>query len=87
MQMHRKVNLYFDNKPSIHHIFNFNFSKPYIRNKKVLDVGCWTRQFESLVTSYLKEIAGIDSSNEAINFAPKNYKRPLSKWISVKAGI
>ena len=67
----RKVNLDFDKEPSFHHLFNINFSLPYIKNKKVLDIGCWTGQFEKLASKYTREIWGIDPGVEAIKAAKK----------------
>lgn len=67
----RKVNLDFDQEPSFHHKFNFEFTLPYIKNKKVLDIGCWTGQFEKLAVGHTKEIWGIDPGIEAINLAKK----------------
>lgn len=67
----RKVNLDFDQKPSFHHIFNAKFSYPYIKNKKVLDIGCWTGQFEQIASKYTKKIVGIDPGVEAIKIAKK----------------
>jgi 2-polyprenyl-3-methyl-5-hydroxy-6-metoxy-1,4-benzoquinol methylase len=68
----RKVHIKFDNTPSIHHKFNFKFSKNIIKNKQVLDVGCWTGQFEMLAAPYTKSIIGIDPNKEAILYAKKN---------------
>lgn len=67
----RKVNLDFDQNPSFHHIFNLKFTLPYIKDKSVLDVGCWTGQFEKLAASHAKEIWGIDPGLEAIKLAKK----------------
>ena len=67
----RKVNLVFDQKPSFHHVFNTKFSLAYIKNKKVLDIGCWTGQFEQLASKYTKNITGIDPGIEAIKTAKK----------------
>ena len=67
----RKVNLDFDQKPSFHHVFNFNFSSPYIKHKKVLDIGCWTGQFEKIASKHTKQIIGIDPGVEAIKTAKK----------------
>lgn len=67
----RKVNLDFDQKPSLHHKFNLGFALPYIKNKKVLDIGCWTGQFEKLAVKHTKEIWGIDPGIEAIEIAKK----------------
>jgi len=71
----RKINLNFDNKPTINHILNFKFALPYIKNKQVLDIGCWTGQFEKLALSYTKSITGIDPGTEAIKIARKNVPR------------
>lgn len=67
----RKVNLNFDQEPSFHHKFNLNFSLPYIKRKKVLDIGCWTGQFEQLAVKHAKEIWGIDPGLEAVKLAKK----------------
>lgn len=67
----RKVNLDFDQEPSFHHKFNLDFALSYIKNKKVLDIGCWTGQFEKLAVIHSKEIWGIDPSIEAIKIAKK----------------
>lgn len=67
----RKVNLDFDQKPSFHHIYNINFSLPYIKNKKVLDIGCWTGQFEQIAHKHTKQIIGIDPGIDAIKTAKK----------------
>lgn len=65
----RKVNLDFDQEPSFHHKFNLKFSLPYIKKCKVLDIGCWTGQFENLAVKHTKEIWGIDPGSEAIKIA------------------
>lgn len=67
----RKVNLNFDKNPSFHHKYNVIFSLPYIKNKKVLDIGCWTGQFEQVASKYTKQIIGIDPGVEAIKSAKK----------------
>jgi ubiquinone/menaquinone biosynthesis C-methylase UbiE len=72
--MSRKVNLSFDENPSIHHIYNFNLAKPYIKNKIVLDIGCWTGQIEKLASKYTKKITGLDPSKEAIKIAKTKNK-------------
>lgn len=67
----RHVNLLFDSQPSIHHLFNFKISRNYITNKVVLDIGCWTGQFEKLAKNITKRIVGIDTNNKAIQIAQK----------------
>ncbi|MEK7169194.1 MAG: methyltransferase domain-containing protein [Patescibacteria group bacterium] len=67
----RRVNLDFDREPSFHHIFNAKFSCPYLKNKKVLDIGCWTGQFEQIASKYTKKIVGIDPGIDAIKTAKR----------------
>ena len=67
----RKVDIKSDDNPTFHHKFNFNFSLPYIKNKKVLDIGCWTGQFEKLASKKTRQIIGIDPGVGAIRIAKK----------------
>lgn len=64
----------FDNSPVLAQKLNFNFTKKYIRNKSVLDIGCWTGQYEDLAKLYCKNITGIDPGKQAIIFAKKKFK-------------
>jgi SAM-dependent methyltransferase len=66
---HRKVNTFTDSQPSEGHTFNYSFAKKYIRNKSVLDIGCWTGQFEQLAVREAKKIVAIDPGMDAIKFA------------------
>lgn len=74
----RKVDIRSDDNPTFHHKFNFNFSLPYIKNKKVLDIGCWTGQYEKLASLKTKQIIGIDPGVKAIKIAKKMV--PKSKF-------
>lgn len=76
----RKLNKEFDTKPSINHYRNYFFARKYIKNKKILDVGCWTGQFEELVVKDAKEIVGIDPGAEAIKYAKQRF--PAVKFIT-----
>jgi len=67
----RKINLKSDINPATIHIFHFRFSLPYIKNKKILDVGCWTGLFDKLAVKYAKHITGLDPSKQAISLAKK----------------
>lgn len=67
----RIVNQSFDTVPTYLHIFNFESSKRFVKNKIVLDVGCWTGQFEKLAYKISKKIVGIDPKAEAIKLAKK----------------
>lgn len=68
----RSVNPSFDTLPSYGHVFYFESSKEFIKGKVILDVGCWTGQFEHLTYKSAKTIIGIDSNPQAIAFAKKN---------------
>lgn len=70
----RKFNEFTDVEPSEGHKHNFEFSKPYIKNKKVLDIGCWSGQYDKLAVSEAKELVGIDPDEEAIKFAQRTIK-------------
>lgn len=67
----RKVNSFTDIEPSETHIFNSRLVKPYIKNKKVLDIGCWTGQLEKLISSDAKALVGLDPDPAAIKIAKK----------------
>ncbi len=60
-----------DTKPSIHHQFNASYSKKYVKGKDVLDIGCWTGQFDSLIFPFAKSVTGIDPNKKAIAFAKR----------------
>lgn len=67
----RKVDLLYDRTPSKHHLYNFSLSKKYIKGKKVLDIGCWTGQIETLSVKIAKKMIGIDPNDFAIIQAKK----------------
>jgi len=79
----RIVNQNFDITPSYLHVFNFESSKKFIKGKVVLDVGCWTGQFEQLAYKSAKKMVAIDPNPEAISFAKK--KLPDVKFIVARA--
>lgn len=57
------------------HKFYFSFSKDYIRNKKVLDVGSWTGPFEALIYNEAKEITAVDVEEKALKVLKQNLPR------------
>lgn len=65
----REVSTQYDRLPLPIHHFNFKIAKKYIKNKKVLDIGCWTGQFERLAIGVVKKIIGIDPAGNAIKYA------------------
>ena len=69
----RKLNTDFDDKPSVHHLYNYKIAKTHIKRKKLLDIGCWTGQFIQLALNDAKITYGIDPGKKAINFAQKKY--------------
>lgn len=78
----RKVNLAYDLQPSSTHEYNLKFVKKIIRGKKVLDIGCWTGQFEIIAQKQTKKIYGIDPSGSAIKAA-----RVLNPDVEFQIGV
>ena len=68
----RKILPIVDEEPSFSQFLNYKFIKPYIKDKKVLDIGCWTGQIEKLAVKDTGTIIGIDPGRYAIEFAKKN---------------
>src|SRR3990172_11494427 len=64
----RSVNYNFDYIPDIHHKFEGSLLKTSLKGKRVLDIGCWTGQFLSLIEKDAKSY-GIDPDKSAIKFA------------------
>ncbi len=58
----------------LEHIQRYDFAKPFIRQKKVLDLGCGSGygSFE-LIKLGAKKVEAVDISSKAINYAKKNY--------------
>lgn len=63
------------------HKFYFSFSKDYVRDKKVLDIGSWTGPFEILVYNLAEEITAVDIEEKAL----KVLKQSLPKVKCIKA--
>lgn len=70
----RAFNHQTDIDPSDGHTFNYEFTLPYIKNKKVLDVGCWSGQYTKLALKDVKEIIGINPEKGPIDYAKKHIK-------------
>lgn len=75
----RSVNPNFDALPNYSHILTFEYAKEFIKGKVVLDIGCWTGQFEHLAYKSANKMVAIDSNPEAISFAKK--KLPDVKFL------
>jgi len=54
------------------HKFYFDFSKNFIKNKKVLDLGSWTGPYTSLIYNLAKEITAVDVEEKALKVLKKN---------------
>lgn len=67
----RTINILYDAKPGLHHQYILSITKPFIKNKLILDLGCWSGQYTSLATKYAKKVYGIDPNRFALNFAKK----------------
>ena len=57
------------------HSARYEFARKYVKDRKVLDVGCGVGYGSALLASIAKEVIGIDISNEAIDYAKQNYLR------------
>ena len=57
---------------SYHHIYRYNLTKKYCKNKIVLDVGCGYGYGSFILSKICKSIIGIDLSKKAIHIAKKN---------------
>ncbi|MBI5153351.1 MAG: class I SAM-dependent methyltransferase [Parcubacteria group bacterium] len=65
----RKIDPSFDLLPTYGHKFIAKFIRPYIKSKKVLDIGCWTGQLEGLIQKDVTTLIGIEPNREAVKFA------------------
>lgn len=75
----REVNSLYDSEPGLHHKYILEISKPFIRKKTVLDVGCWTGQYTQLAARYAKKVYGFDPSKAAIALAKKQTPSAIFK--------
>jgi SAM-dependent methyltransferase len=70
----RKFNSSTDSAPSLIHRLNFKLFSKYLLKKKILDIGCWTGQFEQVANKYVGHITAIDPNRDAIHYARKHCK-------------
>jgi ubiquinone/menaquinone biosynthesis C-methylase UbiE len=80
----RKLHVLFDAEPTLVHKLNYKVAETYIRGKKVLDVGCWSGQFEKLAVEKVGSITGIDPDRYAIAYAKKFV--PKAKFVVGEVG-
>jgi len=57
---------------AIHHFF-FDITKDYIKDKNVLDIGCWVGGYEVLINDYARQITAIDIEQKALAVAQKSF--------------
>lgn len=51
------------------HQVSFEFSKPYTKDRNVLNVGCWVGNYESLMSGYPRKMIGLEIEKKAIDVA------------------
>lgn len=61
-------------EPDAFHQLDYSYCEPYIREKRVLNVGCWTGNFEKIVNNNSShcQIMGIDPNLQALRLAKQN---------------
>lgn len=57
------------------HKYYLSFSKPYLVDKKVLNVGSWTGPYEILIYDIAKQITSVDVEEKALKVLKKNLPR------------
>jgi len=55
------------------HIARYEAAQDIVKDKIVLDIACGSGYGTSLLSKYAKRITGVDISNDAVNFANKEY--------------
>ncbi len=55
------------------HYFLFNWVKPYIKGKSVLDIGCWSGPLEELLQSVKCKVTGIDIETAPLKVASRRF--------------
>lgn len=63
------------------HYIRYNFAKDYCKNKVVLDIACWSWYGTNILSSFAKEIIGMDISKEAIYYNNSNYNLQNGKFV------
>lgn len=54
------------------HEFEYDFSKNYIKNKNILNIGSWTGPYEVLATQATKKITAVDIDERPLKVLKKN---------------
>ena len=58
-----------DSRPDAYHHVDFKYAAEWIREKRILNVGCWTGSFESLSSELPKKAFGLDQDINALKMA------------------
>lgn len=66
-------------KPSIGHQYCFDFSKKYILGKKLLNIGSWIGQYETLAVGYAARITSTDIEAKALAVLKKSHPRIICR--------
>jgi SAM-dependent methyltransferase len=60
--------------PEFNHKKNFEFSQRYIKEKSILDIGCWTGGYEYLLEDFPCKVIGLEIEEKALLIARQNCK-------------
>lgn len=72
-----------ETQPIFIHDFEYQFSRPYIRKKSVLDIGCWTGNYEYFLRKETSFIVALDIEEEALQVARRSF--PTINFICASA--
>lgn len=56
----------------VEHRFEFDFSKEYLKEKSLLNIGSWTGPFEVLVNGLAKDLTAVDIDEKPLKILKKN---------------
>ena len=63
----------FENPVIATHHHYLSWIKPYVKNKKVLDIGCWTGPMEKLLNKENCQVTAIDIEDEPLKLARRRF--------------
>lgn len=68
------------------HLSAYKMAQKYVRNLKVLDLGCGQGYGSHLLSEFAKDVTGLDYHEPAIKYAEERYKKENLKFIRLDAG-
>lgn len=71
----RVIDKLYDDLPSLNHKLVYKQIQKYCKNKKILDIGCWTGQLIDCMKNDVGEVLGICPGVEAIKYAQKKFSK------------